>query len=171
MGSTGKGRREFRAIHASDDASLFDLHRAYWYGKFERGARSCIRCVPRGFGKPCDAPREFVSRWIGWGNDWIPPDVRDARSGECQWCAMARISQADFNDFPDFWRRTFGRFTIPKPDLDKWLRMRHSTGAADPVRRKIETVLRAGARIAKQSPTKMSAREIAPRPSGHPTIA
>ena len=162
MGSANKLRREFRAICASGDPSLFDLHRAYWNGKFERGTRSCIQCIPPGLDEPCEAPRDFVSRWIGWGNAWIPLNVRKARSGSSQWKAMARISELDFKDFAPHWLRTFGRFTIPKSDLDKWIQKRSATGEDNPVRRKIESVLRAGARIAKQPP-KRSGRGIAQR--------
>ena len=162
MGSATQRRREFRAIHTSGDASLFDLHRAFWDGKFERGRRSSIRCVPPGLDEPCEAPREFVSRWIGWGNHWIPREVRKARSGENQWRAMARISAQDFSEFPEHWRHTFGRFTIPRGQLDKWLEKRRATGEDDPLRLKIEEVLRAAARIKKQAP-KMSGHAIAKR--------
>lgn len=162
MGSATQRRREFRAIHASADATLFDLHRAYWNGKFERGKRSWIQCVPSGLDEYCEAPREFVSRFVGWGSDWIPLDVRKARSGGNQWRAMARISAQDFSEFPEHWRRTFGRFTIPRGRLDKWLERRRTTGEDDPRRLRIEAVLRAAARIAKQSP-KLSKRAIAER--------
>ena len=161
MASANERRIEFRAVHASG-TTLFDLHRAYWNGKFERRGRSFIQCAPSGLDEYGEAPRKFVSRWIGWGYEWIPLDVRNARSGSSQWEAMARITEPDFNDFAPHWLRTFGLFTIPKSDLDNWIQKRSATGEDNPVRRKIESVLRAAARIAKQ-PAKRSGRKIAQR--------
>ena len=66
---------------------------------------------------------------------------------------MARICLNDFNDFDPSWLRTFGRFTIPESQLDKWLLRRRATGEDDPLRRKIESVLRAAGRIAAHAPS------------------
>jgi hypothetical protein len=75
---------------------------------------------------------------------------------------MERINKEDFNDLADWWFRTFRRFTIPQRDLDKWLSKRHASGEDDQIRQRIERVLRAAARIAKEPPKK-SLREIARR--------
>ena len=147
-------------INHAGEGSLCDLHKGYWLGKFERGGRSCVECVPPGLDEPREATRGFVSGWIGWGSPWIPAEIRNAIPGPRQWRAMARIGEDDFYDLAPWWLRTFGRFTIPERDLETWMRRRRAAGADDPVRRKIELVMRGAAQIARRDP-QMSRRAIA----------
>ena len=44
MGPADAGRRKFREIASAGDASLYDLNKAYWLGRFERGGNSWIQC-------------------------------------------------------------------------------------------------------------------------------
>ena len=137
MGRTTGRRVEFRVIHESGDASLFDLHQAYWSGKFGKRGRSRVEGTPPGLDEPCEASRDNVSQSIGWGSLWLPAEIRKMSSNRQRWSAMARVSRLDFNDFADWWLSAFGRFTIPQCDLDAWLEARLAT-KDDHIRRKIE---------------------------------
>ena len=161
MGKSTGPRIEFRVVHQSGDASLFDLHQAYWSGQFETRERSRVEGTPPGLDEPVEASRDSVSRWVGWGSIWLPAEIRKMSSNRQRWSAMARISRLDFKDFADWWLSAFGRFTIPRRDLDKWLEDRR-VNSRDSIRHKIENVLDAASRIAEERPN-LTHRSIAGR--------
>ena len=140
-------RRSFREIARSGEVSLYELHVAYWSGDFEKGGESCVFVwLVRGE-TPRPAPRELVSRVVGWGFDWIPDDV-ESRDGLAQWEAMARVDEQVFYKFGESWLRTFRRFEISDIDFQTWV----SNTKSDPIRRRIERVLTRAANIARKHP-------------------